>query len=128
MNRVAVVTLVAVAVSAGLAGAQEPPDPGQGRVVSYDEAQALVIQNSFELKLADEDIRDAQRRVKRARRQYHPRIKVQGTARGDLLFRRYIPGTKGQPHTTIKGAGHFLQEDQGEIFANVILEFVRRNP
>ena len=50
------------------------------------------------------------------------------TARGDLLFRRYIPGTKGQPHTTIKGAGHFLQEDQGEIFANVILDFVRRNP
>ena len=50
------------------------------------------------------------------------------TARGDLLFRRYIPGTKGQPHTTIKGAGHFLQEDQGEIFANVILDFVQRNP
>jgi len=50
------------------------------------------------------------------------------TARGDLLFRRYVPGTKGQPHTTIKGAGHFLQEDQGEVFANVILDFVRRNP
>lgn len=50
------------------------------------------------------------------------------TARGDLLFRRFIPGTKGQPHTTIKGAGHFLQEDQGEVFANVILDFVQRNP
>ena len=50
------------------------------------------------------------------------------TARGDLLFRRYVPGTKGQPHTTIKGAGHFLQEDQGEVFAKVILDFVRRNP
>jgi len=50
------------------------------------------------------------------------------TARGDLPFRRYVPGTKGQPHTTIKGAGHFLQEDQGEVFANVILDFVRRNP
>jgi haloalkane dehalogenase len=50
------------------------------------------------------------------------------TARGDLWFRRYIPGTKGQPHTTVKDAGHFLQEDQGEVFANVILDFVRRNP
>jgi len=50
------------------------------------------------------------------------------TKRGDLLFRRYVPGTKGQPHTTIKGAGHFLQEDQGEVYANLILDFVRRNP
>jgi outer membrane protein TolC len=68
-----------------MVGAQEPPEQEQGRVVSYDEAQALVIQNSFELKLADEDIRDAQRRLKRARRQYHPRLRIQGTARGDLL-------------------------------------------
>jgi hypothetical protein len=35
-----------------------------------------------------------------------------------------IPGTRGQPHTTIEDAGHFLQEDQGEEFARVIVEFM----
>lgn len=39
------------------------------------------------------------------------------TRGGDLYFRRYIPGCKGQPHTTIEGAGHFLQEDKGEEIA-----------
>ena len=37
-----------------------------------------------------------------------------------------IPGTKGQPHTTIKGAGHFLQEDKGEELARVVIDFIRR--
>ena len=31
--------------------------------------------------------------------------------------------TKGQPHTTIEGAGHFLQEDKGEDLAKVSLEW-----
>lgn len=37
-----------------------------------------------------------------------------------------IPGTKGQPHTTITGAGHFLQEDNGEQLARVVIDFIRR--
>jgi len=37
-----------------------------------------------------------------------------------------IPGTKGQPHTTITGAGHFLQEDKGEELARVVIDFIRR--
>lgn len=37
-----------------------------------------------------------------------------------------IPGAKGQPHTTIRDAGHFLQEDNGEELADVIVEFLRR--
>ncbi len=69
----------------GNAGAQEAPANGPGRVISYEDALALVIQNSYELKLADEDVRDARRRVKRAKRQYHPRLKVQATALGDVL-------------------------------------------
>jgi haloalkane dehalogenase len=36
-----------------------------------------------------------------------------------------IPGSKGQPHTTIKGAGHFLQEDKGEELARVAIDFIR---
>ena len=45
-----------------------------------------------------------------------------GAERG--LLRR-IPGTNGQPHTTIEGGGHFLQEDRGEQLASVVVDFMR---
>jgi haloalkane dehalogenase len=35
-----------------------------------------------------------------------------------------IAGAKGQPHTTIVGGGHFLQEDCGEELARVVAAFV----
>jgi haloalkane dehalogenase len=35
-----------------------------------------------------------------------------------------IAGAKGQPHTTIVGASHFLQEDKGEELARVVAEFI----
>lgn len=47
------------------------------------------------------------------------------TAGADEALRERIPGTKGQPHTTIEGAGHFLQEDKGEDLAGVILDFIQ---
>jgi haloalkane dehalogenase len=46
------------------------------------------------------------------------------TAKGDIFLRRAIPGAKGQPHVTIKEAGHFLQEDKGEELAKIIHDFV----
>jgi len=46
------------------------------------------------------------------------------TAGGDRLIQKLIPGTKGQEHTTIVGAGHFLQEDKGEELANTIVSFL----
>ena len=48
------------------------------------------------------------------------------TAGGDRFFQRIVPGAKGQPHTTIKGGGHFLQEDQGEALADVVIDFMKR--
>jgi haloalkane dehalogenase len=42
------------------------------------------------------------------------------------LLRKLIPGCAGQPHTTIESAGHFLQEDQGEQLARVVLDFIAR--
>lgn len=39
-----------------------------------------------------------------------------------------VPGTQGQPHTTIEGGGHFLQEDKGEQLAQVVNDFIARNP
>ncbi len=46
------------------------------------------------------------------------------TRGGDRGFQEAVPGTKGQPHTTIKGGGHFLQEDKGEELAAVVVGFI----
>jgi haloalkane dehalogenase len=43
-------------------------------------------------------------------------------------MRKLIPGCEGQDHTTIEQGGHFVQEDQGEQFADIILTFLQRNP
>ena len=45
--------------------------------------------------------------------------------REDRVLLARIPGTKGQPHTTIVGGGHFLQEDKGEELAEVVVEFMK---
>jgi haloalkane dehalogenase len=50
------------------------------------------------------------------------------TAGGDQPFQRLVPGAKGQPHTVIRNAGHFLQEDKGEELAQVIVDFIAANP
>lgn len=39
------------------------------------------------------------------------------TAGGYKPFQKLLPGAKDQPHETIVGGGHFLQEDKGEIVA-----------
>ncbi len=49
------------------------------------------------------------------------------TAGGDKLMQKLIPGCSGQAHTVIRNGGHFLQEDQGEVLANVVAEFIRSN-
>ncbi|TDJ07431.1 MAG: alpha/beta fold hydrolase [Deltaproteobacteria bacterium] len=40
-------------------------------------------------------------------------------------FHERIPGTQGQPHTTIRGGGHFLQEGRAEQFAQIVAGFVK---
>jgi haloalkane dehalogenase len=46
------------------------------------------------------------------------------TAGGDAPFLAKVPGASGQPHQTIEGAAHFVQEDQGERLAEVIVDFI----
>jgi haloalkane dehalogenase len=46
------------------------------------------------------------------------------TRGADRLFQKIVPGTRGQPHTTIAGGGHFLQEDKGEELAQVVVDFI----
>ena len=40
------------------------------------------------------------------------------------ILPKLVPGATGQPHTTIRDAGHFLQEDAGEELARVVADFV----
>ena len=47
------------------------------------------------------------------------------TRGADKAFLERVPGEKDQPHTTIKNAGHFLQEDKGPELAKVVIDFVR---
>lgn len=46
---------------------------------------------------------------------------------GDTYFQRLVPGASGQAHKTIARAGHFLQEDKGEEWAEHIVQFIRDN-
>ena len=47
------------------------------------------------------------------------------TRGGERMLQRQVPGAKGQPHTTIKGGGHFLQEDCGEELVRVVVNFMQ---
>ncbi|MBQ0753492.1 MAG: haloalkane dehalogenase [Gammaproteobacteria bacterium] len=49
------------------------------------------------------------------------------TRGGDKVMQKLIPGCAGQDHTLIENGGHFLQEDQGEKLAEVMLTFLRKN-
>jgi len=50
------------------------------------------------------------------------------TAGGDKFMQKLIPGAQNQNHTTIINGGHFLQEDQGEELASVLVQFMQANP
>jgi haloalkane dehalogenase len=43
---------------------------------------------------------------------------------GHRQFRDAVPGAKEQPHTILKGGGHFLQEDVGDEYADVLVRFL----
>jgi haloalkane dehalogenase len=46
----------------------------------------------------------------------------------ETLFIEAIPGARNQSHATIRGAGHFLQEDAGEEIVRRLVEFIRATP
>lgn len=49
------------------------------------------------------------------------------TAGAHVRFQQSIPGAQGQPHITIKGAGHFLQEQAPEELAEATLKLIAAN-
>jgi haloalkane dehalogenase len=46
------------------------------------------------------------------------------TRGGDAAFQKLVPGCAGQPHATVEGAGHFLQEDAGEAVAEKLVAWL----
>lgn len=46
------------------------------------------------------------------------------TKGGERVFQERVPGTKGQPHTIVKNAGHFLQEDAPDELVDIIHRFI----
>ena len=46
------------------------------------------------------------------------------TVKGDRPFRKLVPGAQGQPHTTVEGGGHFLQEDRGPEVARLLVDWI----
>lgn len=48
------------------------------------------------------------------------------TKGGDAVFTARVPGAANQPHVTIAGGGHFIQEDKGAELASLIIDFIRR--
>ena len=46
------------------------------------------------------------------------------TAGAEHWFQQHVPGAAGQPHRTIAGAGHFLQEEKGPELAALVAAFV----
>ena len=47
------------------------------------------------------------------------------TKGGEKAWQKNVPGAQGQPHTQIRGAGHFLQEDKGSEVALALVQFVQ---
>ena len=50
------------------------------------------------------------------------------TGGGDRVFQKLVPGAQGMPHTTLRGGGHFLQEDVGPELARVVVDLVAATP
>jgi haloalkane dehalogenase len=48
------------------------------------------------------------------------------TAGWDKVFQELVPGARSQDHTTVTGAGHFIQEQKGSELGRIIAGFVRR--
>ena len=46
------------------------------------------------------------------------------TGGGDRAFRKRVPGTKDQPHITLKGH-HFIQEEDGETWAGAVVDWIK---
>jgi haloalkane dehalogenase len=45
----------------------------------------------------------------------------------EKIWQSTVPGAKGQPHTMIKGAHHFIQDDMPEQVTRILVNFINNN-
>ncbi len=50
------------------------------------------------------------------------------TRGAEKVLQSRIPGAAGQPHRTVAGGGHFIQEDRGPELARIVVEFIDATP
>jgi haloalkane dehalogenase len=50
------------------------------------------------------------------------------TGGGDAVFQRVVPGARELAHPTLRGGGHFLQEDVGPQLGRVVVDLVAATP
>jgi haloalkane dehalogenase len=48
------------------------------------------------------------------------------TSGAEKNFQAEVPGAKGQPHTTVEGGKHFIQETNGKELAEIIINFIKQ--
>jgi haloalkane dehalogenase len=46
----------------------------------------------------------------------------------DRQFQEEVPGARGQQHVRISNAMHYTQDDQGAVFAQIVIDFIAANP
>ena len=51
-----------------------------------------------------------------------------GSTANQQRITSHVPGAQGQPHERYADAGHFIQEDSGEILAAKVVSFIQANP
>ena len=79
----------------------------------------------------DNPASDANRRAWEVLRQWNGKVLTlfsdqdPVTSGGEKPFQKLLPGAQGQPHATIVGGGHFLQEDMGEELAAHMIEWLK---
>lgn len=49
------------------------------------------------------------------------------TRGGARMWQQRVPGAQGVEHVTIRGGGHFLQEDKGPELAQTVIQFIRQS-
>jgi haloalkane dehalogenase len=50
------------------------------------------------------------------------------TRGADHVFQKEVPGAHGQPHVTVAGASHFIQETHGTELARIMISFISKTP